>query len=58
LGAGRGADLAQEALEHSDASITSTYYGSEANWYRQQLPLLWPNGLPELRVRDAQLLLF
>lgn len=58
LGAGRGAELAQEALEHSDGLITSTYYGSEANWYRQQLPLLWPDGLPEFRVRDAQLRLF
>jgi integrase len=58
LGAGRGADLAQEALEHSDASITSTYYGSEANWYRQRLPLLWPDGLPEFRVLEVQRRLF
>lgn len=58
LGAGRGADLAQEALEHSDGMITSTYYGSEVNWYRQRLPLLWPEGLPEFRAVEQQGLLF
>jgi integrase len=57
-GAGRGADLAQEALEHSDGAITSTYYGSEANWYRQRLPLLWPDGLPAFLTDEQQLLLF
>lgn len=52
LGAGAGEKLAQEALEHSDLSITSTYYGSEANWYRQRLPLLWPDGLPSFAAVD------
>lgn len=58
LGAGKGERLAQEALEHSDLSITSTYYGSEANWYRQQLPLLWPAGLPSFGSLEEQRELF
>jgi integrase len=57
-GAGKGEKLAQEALEHSDLSITSTYYGSETNWYRQRLPLLWPDGLPEFSAVGEQLELF